>query len=182
MPDPETIPARCTLDTSVRLSREEQLRALLTQAVRVEHRPTSRHLHFDWSQARQREIERWIAKERACCGFLHFDLTADESAGRLKVRIGGDDAAMAFVDEALHLDDTESSARGERMRRRAGFAALGASIMAVICCATPLVAWMGLAAYGAMLDSVAVLGLLLAIGFLWGAHRLRTANRRASVE
>jgi hypothetical protein len=74
-------PIACTLDGLDRAARGREWRALRERARIGEHR-TETTLTTTWRRddGVQAEVERLVAAERECCGFLSFDLTISDDS------------------------------------------------------------------------------------------------------
>lgn len=74
-------PIACTLDGPDRAARGRDWKALRERARLGEHR-TEKMLTTIWrrDEGVQAEVERLVAAERECCGFLSFELTVGDDS------------------------------------------------------------------------------------------------------
>ena len=136
------------------------------------------------------ELANWVAFESQCCGFLDFELSVTSQPAETVLTVRGDEAAMRFVDRAMgdesaatHSD--REAAAGTSLRRRLwpGLSAVGAGLLAALCCFPPVFTALGLAGLGAAavaFDFIAV-G-LIALGAVLIGVALRARARGAQIK
>lgn len=91
-------PIACTLSPFDLPERLTWIRQVTTQSL-MAHRLDGTTLHLTYSREARAELERIVAGERQCCGFLHFDLQDTPNAVELSIAApaeAGDDARWLF--------------------------------------------------------------------------------------
>ncbi|RZI75043.1 MAG: hypothetical protein EOP38_29640 [Rubrivivax sp.] len=84
MQTPADQPIACTLSTAELSERLAWIRQITTQSL-LAHRLDGAKLHLTYAREARAELERIVAGERQCCGFLHFDLRDTQSAVELTI-------------------------------------------------------------------------------------------------
>jgi hypothetical protein len=84
MTSTETAPLACTLAPGAYRDRMAWIRDLTTRSLR-DHRRDGLALHLTYDAEAAERVREFVQRERACCGFLAFDLRQDADAARLTV-------------------------------------------------------------------------------------------------
>jgi len=91
-------PIACTLSSAELSERLAWMRQVTTQSLRA-HRLDGTTLHLTYAREARIELERIVAGERQCCGFLRFDLRDTPVAVELTIEApaeAGADARWLF--------------------------------------------------------------------------------------
>jgi hypothetical protein len=86
MADSEQIPIACALGTQDYKQRLAWIATLTREALR-EHNRDDLVLRLTYAPAAEGRVGEMVAKERACCGFLAFDLDQDGDAVHLIITV-----------------------------------------------------------------------------------------------
>lgn len=84
MTSTETAPLACTLAPGAYRERMVWIRELTTRSLR-DYRRDGLALHLTYDAEAAERVRELVQRERACCGFLAFDLRQDADAARLTV-------------------------------------------------------------------------------------------------
>ncbi len=199
-----TAPVVCTLSEADLARRREELRQGLLEHVRaVDDLADGYALHFTADDERRQELRAFIDFEESCCSFLSFAIVEDDTHTTPGVRLDlrGPDGTREFLEPWLHearskqrrlaadpggKDTVHNAGKGSPRNRRAlgvGMAS-AASLFALICCATPMLAVaLGALGFGALtadvagaIDLAAPAVLLISVGLLVHDRRRRNAK------
>jgi hypothetical protein len=88
------IPIACTLSSAQLPERLAWIRQVTAQSLKT-HRLVGTTLHLTYAHEARAELERIVAGERQCCGFLRFDLQDKPGAVELTIHTPGDAGADA---------------------------------------------------------------------------------------
>ncbi len=193
--DGRVLPLVCTLAEPELRRRTNEIRQGLARRVtatrEMEDGIAFRLAFTDQSLA---EAEAFIAFERRCCEFADFTLRRDELDEALWVEIRGPAGTKTFFQQLmpLHAADSPDESRRDpkdRLLSAGIFAAVGAAV-ALVCCATPVLAFaLGLlgvagatASVSLWIDSVAVpvmvaSGAVVVFAWIWRRLRLRSQSK-----
>jgi hypothetical protein len=178
----------CTLPPVELTERLHELRTgLLSQVVRSKEVGDGVELAFAASAERRTELHEFIAFEAQCCGFMSCAIRDDEKAGLIWLEITGSPGMRAQL--SAWFPEWTPAARADDRRVpliRAAAAAAVTALVALVCCATPLLATtlalIGLAGLtvpvAIAIDTLAPAVLLIAAVVAAAAVRARRADRR----
>ena len=178
----------CSLSEERQAERRKELRSgIMSRVRRVCELPDGYAFGLGLSESNEAEARAFVAFESVCCGFANYQVQRDEAQSTLWLSVRGPGGTKDFVKqlapEAIAVEPWEEAAEGQQSLLRAGLAGAGAALLALICCATPILGTalgaLGLAAsvaaVGFWLDAIAglvLLASLVAIGAaLWRRRR-----------
>jgi hypothetical protein len=98
----DELPVACTLSPAeFESARGDLLPSLATMVLEWQERPNGLALRFDAAPGRVAAISRTIDRERQCCRFLRFQLTAEPDGGPLWLEVTGPPGTLEFLREVL---------------------------------------------------------------------------------
>jgi hypothetical protein len=135
----------CTLPEERQAERRKEIRAGIMQRIRrVRELPDGYAFGFDLVASDEAEVRDFVAFERECCGFARYDVERDEADSALWLSVRGPGGTKECVKQLVPDSVQVERAAGEHGREkrllRAGFAGIGAALVAIVCCATPMLA------------------------------------------
>ena len=127
---PTEPPIACTLDAPTLAGRVTEIRALFANSLRGSERDGAR-LHLTFDPAARPAVEAMVAKEKACCAFLSFELAEIDDTLKLTITVPSRaaDAADALLAPFVDMASVGSTPRPKSLPARlaTALAALGVS-------------------------------------------------------
>jgi len=100
--DRRLLPIACSLEDNQARQRWLDWRALIADRLSDERTPLELRLRFKAEEAVRTELNRLVAAERDCCGFVAWDLS--DLDGELVLSVTGEPTGVAAIDEAFRVN------------------------------------------------------------------------------